>query len=153
METKPLNEEKLYSFFDVTRDKKILRRRNNGHFHDWSSIPKEFTLQDLDNNKLFPQNKRDKIASLKRGTVFIITQLCGWSGASGTAEYLAVKRIDEDNSDTASLRKEISELEKKSVKLKKEIDLKAGDLIKDKSKTDTLLRKLKDKLEKIYTKK
>lgn len=143
---------KKYKFYiaEESASCRILRE-SNGYFDYYRSMPAEFTLSDVMNNDNFSDSQKKRIASLKPSSIFSLTKLCKWSSASGCAEYLVIKcLIPEDNTNIYDLKQQISQLETQSSEMQSEIDAKVGDLIKSKRKIDTTLKKLKDKLSKIY---
>ena len=145
---------KKYKFYiaDDSVSCRILRE-SNGYFDYYRSMPSEFTLSDVMNNDNFSDSQKKRIASLKPSSIFKLTKLCKWSSASGFGEYLVIKcLIPEHNTNVSDLKQKISQLETQSCEIQSEIDAKVGDLIKSKRKVDAALKKLKDKLSKIYIK-
>jgi septal ring factor EnvC (AmiA/AmiB activator) len=117
---------KKFKFFVCNSSGKILRS-SNGHFDAFRKLPPEFTVQDILKEPYFNKTVKERVSHMREGTKLRISQLCGWSGASGGPEYLYIKCIDD--SKIEDLRNQLEKVSRNIDSINKEIAKLAGSLM------------------------
>jgi hypothetical protein len=138
-----------FKFFLCNASKKIVGQAR-GHFNELKLLPPEFTEDDIKNclgyENFFSDRQILRLSKMRTGSSITLTKICGWSGASGGAEYLLLVCITDN--EINQLRKEEQRLKTEKERINKEIYKLAGPLIDDLKVQQSALDKISKKISK-----